>query len=143
MKKLITILLIFIAIYCNAQIELSESYAPRKDKLLHAGVGVAEGAVVYSLVYSKTNDARGAFRVSLIGINFLALGKEVIDMSMGKPMSLADILYANIGCLIGSGITYLTIKGIEKRKQKKLNKLLDIEDEIWSLDNEFINNNSN
>lgn len=141
MKELITILFMF-SFILNAQIELSESYAFTKDKKWHTGVGVAEGSLVYSLVYNKTGDASAAFRTGFIGINFLSISKEIGDMIIGKPMSLADILYANIGWFIGSSITHLTIKGIEKRKAKKIKQGFDVSDNIhYSLDNPiFINN---
>ena len=125
MKKLIIILFMF-AFLAKAQIELSESYAFTTDKQLHTGVGAVEGVLVYWRVYNKTGDVAFAFCVSGLGINFLAGAKEIADMTMGKPMSLADILYANIGWAIGAGATHFIIKGIEKRKAKKIKQRFDI-----------------
>ncbi len=124
MKKLI--ILMFIPFWANAQIELSESYAFEKDKALHFGVGFVEGAVAFPLIYNKTGDEAFALRASWLGINFLSLSWEIRGMMMGKPMSLADIFYANVGWAFGAGLTHLVIKGVEKIKQNKMDKLLDV-----------------
>lgn len=131
MKKLITIF-IFIPFWVNAQIELSESYAFKQDKVYHVLVGTGISAGTFILVNHKTNDIDLAFRAAWMSSAFAALGKEVCDGMNGKQISLADMSYT-----IGSGLlTAYAFKIIAKRRNKKrIEKFND----FWDLDNEFIN----
>ena len=105
MKKLIIILLL-IPFSLTAQIELSESYAFKQDKAKHLIVGSGMSIMTYSLVYHKTKDEGLAFRAGWMSSAFAGLGKEVIDMTQGKEMSLADMSYTIAGGLISSGWMY-------------------------------------
>ncbi len=136
MKKLITILFLF-AFTINAQIQLSEDYSFKQDKAYHvlAGTGISAGTFI--LVNRKTNDIDLAFRAAWMSSAFAALGKEIIDCSQGKELSLSDMSYT-----IGSGLlTACAFKIITKHRKKK--RALKFESNIWSLDNEFINERSN
>ena len=133
MEKLI--ILFLIPFWTNAQIELSESYAFKQDKVYHilAGTGISAGTFI--LVNRKTNDIDLAFRAAWMSSAFAALGKEVYDCSQGKEISLADMSYT-----IGSGLlTAYAFKIITKRRQKKRMKKFN---DFWDLDNEFINERS-
>ena len=135
LKNLITIL-ILIPFWANAQIQFSENFSFKKDKVYHvlAGSGISAGTFI--LVNRKTNDIDLAFRAAWMSSAFAALGKEIYDGLNGKEISFADMSYT-----IASGIlTAYAFKVITKRrKRKKLKKLND----FWSLDNEFINEQPN
>ena len=135
MKKLIFILLL-IPICLNAQIQLSEDFSFKQDKVYHvlAGSGISAGTFI--LVNHKTNDIDLAFRAAWMSSAFAALGKEIYDGMNGKEISFADMSYT-----IASGIlTAYAFKIITKRKRKKRIKEFN---DFWSLDNEFINERSN
>ncbi len=132
MKKVITILFLF-AFIANAQIQLSEDYSFKQDKAYHvlAGTGISAGTFI--LVNHKTNDVDLAFRAAWMSSAFAALGKEMYDGVNGKQISLADMSYT-----IASGLlTAFTMRIITKHRHKK--RVLKFESNIWSLDNEFIN----
>jgi hypothetical protein len=132
MKKRIITILLLTPFWANAQIELSESYAFKQDKVYHvlAGTGISVGTFIF--VNNKTNDIDLAFRAAWMSSAFAALGKEIYDCSQGKEVSLADMSYT-----IASGLlTAYAFKIITKhRRKKKIKKFND----FWDLDNEFIN----
>ena len=125
--KNITIILLLIPFWSNcvitAQIELSESYAFAPDKTKHLIVGSGTSIVVYSLVYHKTKNEGLAFRAGWMSSAFAGLGKEVIDMTQGKEMSLSDMSYTIAGGLASSSLMYGITKWRQKRQKKKLEQL--------------------
>jgi len=125
MKKLITILFL-IPFLANAQIELSEDYSFTKDKKLHTYIASGGSALVYTGVYVKTKDAGLAFRAGIIIPAFPIIIWEGVRMFSGKEISLGDMGYGLGSAFVTSGLMYIGTKLLEKRKQKKMDKLLDV-----------------
>jgi len=138
MKKLITILFLF-AFTVNAQFQLSEDWSFKKDKQYHVYAGTGIAGLTFLGVYKNTSDAEWARHVSIfVGIS-AGFGKEFLDGINGKEIMLSDLGYTSVASIATGWLFYGGTKLIEKRKQKKVKKLLKFEDTSWSLENEFIN----
>jgi hypothetical protein len=122
MKKLIIILLL-IPILANAQMQLSEDWSFKADKVKHGIAGVVIAIPSYYLMYNYTGDHEVSRNAAWMIPAFAALGKEFTDGMQGKEISLADAGYTIFSGLV----TAWVCKGIAKRKQRKWEKKFDIE----------------
>jgi len=135
MKKLITILFLF-AFSLQAQIQLSEDYSFAPDKQKHAIVGIGLNAASFALIYNKTGDEALSKRGSIIFVVAISMFKEIGDHLQGGEISIADMLYTNAFSIA----TSVTLEQIVKHRKRKRNKNITfVDDQVWSLDNKFIN----
>lgn len=122
MKKLIiTTLIVFLSGLLYSQQKISIP----KDKQLHLGVGVVLGSSLTQLmIYSEEYSDWEVIIAPQFPMMFVGIGKEILDETvLDGVSSLEDILYNQIGCFVGSVITYSINKAIDHRKLKKKEKL--------------------
>lgn len=129
MIKLITILFLF-AFSLSAQIQLSEDWSFKSDKIYHSIGGIVIGGISYLSIGNdpswgeKNVEAyKFKYRAAIIVVGFSALGKEYFDGMQGKEISLVDMSYT-----IGSGIlTAWVFKRISIHRYNKRQRRFDIE----------------
>lgn len=147
MKKLtIVLFLLLFNLSGNAQIEWTDDYSFTKDKKWHTGVSAVESVGIFTVTYCKTKDEDVAFMAGFIIPSITGIAWEGLWFMTGKEISLSDMTYNTISALGTSTLMYCGIK-LGKRIKRKIRMRriykeieYDLSYEIWSLDNEFINN---
>lgn len=154
MKKSIIILLFLIPLTLNAQIQFSDDFSFKKDKLWHTvgGGGISIGTYLIisnhinkkypvKLITSYKLARRGAWMASCTG----GLLWEMRGMMMGKPLSWSDMTYTTASGVATAWLMYGLTAWKFKRKMKRERKLyfkisqrFDDEEIVWDLDNEFL-----
>ncbi len=125
MKKLIIILFLF-TFSVNAQIQLSEDWSFKPDKAKHSIAGSVIGGVSYISFGNNPNwgekdidTYKYKYRAALIMVSFSAMGKEYLDVMMGKEISLADMSYTIFSGMATAWIfKRISIHRYKKRKAK-------------------------
>ena len=159
MKKLITIIVLLFTFTANAQIQLSESYAFNSNKKLHFGVASGMSAATFFTAksyamnathgrvesYSYVEKIKFSKRAAIIFPTIPIIAKEMFDLLDGREISLADIVYGELGLILMAHIlevAHLMPIWRHKRQVKKAKKRFDVSDNIhFSLDNPIFTKN--
>jgi hypothetical protein len=129
MKKILTILLIFISLNSFSQKTFNEFYNDNRDKINHFTAGYIIGYAGNVSIYEITKNKHIAF-VSGIGLSILAGHlKEVYDSKHGGIYNKNDFIATSSGGIVGSFTIRIIIGKSKHRKLVTMQEWYDYENQ--------------